>query len=279
MSGKNASRSKSDAQKRAERKRRGTGISTFILVAAIIVLVLALWKLVPILMDYHQSESAYQSLSGDIVDLGGDEEADGETEDEPDWASVRIDFDSLKAINKDVVAWIRFDNTDEVNVDYPILHGTSNDEYLHTNLYGDTFSAGSIFLETANSGDLSDRYNIVYGHNMKNGSMFGTLKKYRRDDSFYDDNQYFTVYTPTAAYRYHIFAYEVVQDDDVVYTVGYGADENFQSLIDKIVSRSQKDTGLHPGSNDRIMTLSTCTSATETERFIVCGVCEDEVSY
>ncbi|MCD8216929.1 MAG: class B sortase, partial [Clostridiales bacterium] len=223
----------------------------------------------------------YEELIGECVAIGEDAEEDADTEDDKgyDWAAVRIDFDSLKAINADVIGWLRFDDTESVPVDYPILYGETNDIYLHTNLYGESYSAGSIFLEAANSPDFSDYYNIIYGHNMKNGSMFGSLKKYRREVDFYESNPYFTIYTETTAYRYQIFSYEEVKDDSEIYTVGYAPDEIYQSLIDTMVAGSMENTGITPDCNDRIVTLSTCTSTGDNYRFVLHAVLVDQAEY
>ncbi len=268
---------------RRKRKKRADVLNAVILVAAIAVMAYSLYKLVPILLDYRMSEDTYQDLIGECVDLGEDIDTDSDSDtgesDSFDWAAVRIDFDSLKAINEDVIGWIRFDDTEAVPVDYPILHGETDDTYLHTNLYGESYSAGSIFLEAANAPDFSDYYNVIYGHNMKNGSMFGSLKKYKREEDFYESNPCFTIYTETAAYRYQIFSYEEVKDDSDIYTVGYAPDEIYQSFIDTMVSGSMKDTGITPDCTDRIVTLSTCTSTGDNYRFVLHAVLINQVDY
>ncbi len=272
------------SRKTARRRRRGNIITLVILLAAVVVLIIALWRLIPIFMDYRQSDEVYQDLQGEVVDLGSDEyELPAESVDEPwndyDWASVTIDFDALWAINSDVVGWIRFDNTEAVNVDYPIMYSSDNDTYLRTDLYGDYHTSGSIFLEAANSPDMSDLYNIIYGHNMRNGTMFGTLRKYRDNEGFYAENPYFTIYTPRGAYRYQIFGYADVSDDSDIYMVGFGPDEAYQQLIYRMISGSLYNTGVVPTVNDRIVTLSTCTAAGDDYRFVVYGVCVDELLY
>ena len=85
-----------------------------------------------------------------------------------------VDWKKLWKTNKDVVGWIKMDS----GADYPILHGDSNEEYLHTDLYGDYNINGSIFVNADNSRDWSDPNTIIYGHRMNNGSMFGSNKKY-----------------------------------------------------------------------------------------------------
>ncbi len=267
----------------SRRRRRANRVSLILLIAALVVLIIALWQLIPILRDYRQSDAVYQDLKGEIVDLGTDMPDDTASdlmpEDSYDWQSVTIDFGALRLINPDVVGWIRFDDTEAVNVDYPILHASDNDTYLRTDLYGDYHTSGSIFLEAANSPDFSDLYNIVYGHNMRNGTMFGTLRKYRDNDGFYEENRYFTIYTPRGAYRYLIFGYGEVREDSEIYAVGFGPDAAYQQLINVMLSTSLRSTGVVPTVTEQIVTLSTCTASGDDYRFVVYGVCVDQILY
>ncbi len=247
-----------------KKRNRGTII---IAIAMIAVIAVAAALLVPILMDYRGTNLEYDALvEGYVEDI------------DADWEKVRIDFDALQKINPDIIGWIRFDDTDAVNVNYPILHADDDDTYLRHDFYGQPHTAGCIFLEAKNSPAFMDYYNIVYGHNMRNGSMFGTLKKYK-EDGFYEENQYFTIYTPYAAYRYKIFAYRDVEDGDPLYSVGYYPGEGYLELIDDMVQNSMKDTGIIPSVTDRIVTLSTCNSIGSRGRFVIHAVCIDRKIY
>ncbi len=261
-------------------KKSFGAVWTIVLVVAVVLIIVSLVELIPVLLDYNKSEQNYRDLVEQYTEDAPEEDPDSTGGDEgtgeEGWASAAIDFDALKQINPDVIGWIRFDDTDAVAIDYPILHADDNETYLRTDLYGESHTAGSIFLEAANDPDFSDCYNIIYGHNMRNGTMFGTLKQYRRDEDFYSANQYFTIYTESAIYRYRIFAYEVVPDDSKIYTAGYAPDEEYQDLIDLMLSISIRDTGITPDITDKIVTLSTCTSAAEDERFVVHAVCVDQ---
>ena len=93
-----------------------------------------------------------------------------------------INEDSLKKISENVVAWITIDDT---NIDYPILQGKDNTEYLNKNPFGEYSLSGSIFLDSRNKPDFSDPYNIVYGHHMSGGFMFGALDYFKKKDYFY----------------------------------------------------------------------------------------------
>ncbi len=264
-----------DRHARRKKRRRRNLLSLILLLAALVVLIFALSRLIPILRDYWQSKNVYESLSGDVLELPDVTEI----EDDRSWAELQINFDALWAINTDVIAWIRFDDLNAVGIDYPVLHGETNDTYLRHDLYGDYHTAGSVFLEAANNEDFSDLYNIIYGHNMRNDTMFGSLKKYRNDEDFYEDNRYFTIYTPEGAYRYEIFGYADVPDDDELYTVGFAADDTYQRFIERLRNISMRDTGIIPDKYDHVVSLSTCTAAGDTYRFVVFGVCVDQELY
>jgi sortase B len=130
-----------------------------------------------------------------------------------------------------------------------------------------------------NQPDFSDYHTIIYGHNMKNGTMFGSLKKYRNEDNFWENNQYFTIYTEDTVYRYQIFSYYNVSDTSNIYTVGFGPGEEFQQFIDGMVASSYENTGISPQSDNHIVTLSTCTSAGDDKRFVIHAVCIEESPY
>lgn len=181
-----------------------------------------------------------------------------------DYHDIKIDFDKLQQINEDITAWILFDNN---KISYPIVQGKDNEEYLYQMADKTKNPAGSIFIDSQCSADFTDSHTILYGHNMKDQSMFGSLKNYYLKEDYYQKNRYFTIYTPTQSLRYEVFAwYEAAADDDV-YQVGFTADEEFSRFIDKILSRRYRNVEIPITQQDRIVTLSTCSSS--GKRFIV----------
>lgn len=111
-------------------------------------------------------------------------------------------FEELLAVNPDVRAWLTMDNT---NIDYPILQGESNLSYINKDVYGDFALSGSIFLDSLNTPDFSDPYNLLYGHHMDGGRMFGDLDKYK-DEKFFDKNDSGTLLLPDRSYNLKVFA-------------------------------------------------------------------------
>lgn len=113
-----------------------------------------------------------------------------------------IDFEALRAINQDVIGWIRIPDTP---IDYPILQGEDNEQYLHTDIEGNDSVAGAIYLDFEDEPDFSSLHNILYGHHMKNGTMFKTIVYYKEQD-FFDQHRDIYIYTPEREIHLKAFA-------------------------------------------------------------------------
>ena len=173
-------------------------------------------------------------------------------------------------MNKEVVGWIRFDNPDKIS--YPIVKGTDNDKYLKTTVEGKRNAAGSIFMDANNAADFTDKNTFIYGHNMKNGSMFGQLRKYKNAD-FYKENPYFYIYTPDGQeVKYQVYAVCIVEDTSDSYNKFYADEDEYVKYLQYIKSLSRYDTGVEASADSQLVSLSTCTNVTETQRLIVHGV-------
>ena len=186
-----------------------------------------------------------------------------------------IDFDELQAINEEVIGWIRISGVKIGGemLSYPIAQGKDNNFYLHRTFKKVDNFAGCIFLNSGNSKFFSDQNSIVYGHNMKNGSMFGLLKN-MRDQENYDRHPYFWIFTPKLIYQYRIFSCATVASVGDPYKTRFTTSD-FQAFLDKCASASEVDNhGMKlDAAKDRIVTLSTCTGDSST-RFICQGVLE-----
>lgn len=251
--------------------------------AGILLITVSLCALVSIGLDYKKEEDVYGQLQASVLQKGTSESTDADSFAEDnggmknqiedadtgeifDYRALQIDFDALKQVNTDITGWILFDNN---GISYPILQGKDNEEYLYTLADKTENKAGSIFLDASCAPDLSDSHTIIYGHNMKNLSMFGKLKNYRIKENYYEENRYFTIYTPENILRYEIFAWYEVGEDDSVYQVGFAADEEFGRFVEQMIERRYQDTGVSAEKKDKIVTLSTCSAA--GRRFVVHG--------
>ncbi len=177
-----------------------------------------------------------------------------------------INFEELLSINTDIIGWLEME---AVDISYPIVQSDDNDYYLHRTFRKQDNFAGSIFLDYLNSPTFSNRNNIVYGHNMKNGSMFGILKQYQ-DQEKYDKSKYFWIYTPTRIYKYEIFSASVVGTYSDSYQIAFSDRDDFKEFLDQAKMQSMIKTTARVSYNDTVVTLSTCTGDSAT-RFIVQG--------
>ncbi|MBE5835615.1 MAG: class B sortase [Butyrivibrio sp.] len=194
-------------------------------------------------------------------------------EDAENWYDMyTVDFATLDTINPDIVGWVVWENED---ISYPILYSGDNSTYLDTSFDGKELDSGSIFIDGRNTFSFDDDHNIVYGHNMKNLSMFGKLRYYKEDDSYYDDHKYIQVILPDRTERYEIFAYNTVKADSIVYNVSYDSVEDYAEFINYICLASYNPTGIYVTTDDKILTFSTCTSS-DDKRFVVHAVKMDE---
>ncbi|MBQ8558641.1 MAG: class B sortase [Tyzzerella sp.] len=251
---------------RGRRKKKSVGqiVSNVVLIIAIGVFLFSAFKLWGIFSEYGKGEEEYASLEDIAITYTKPEE--GEEEEE----TFMVDFAKLEEINPDVVAWIRFDEPSQIS--YPVVKGKDNDKYLKTTFEGKKNSAGTLFVDMYNAGDFSDRNTFIYGHNMKNGSMFGMLRKYKTK-SFGTEHPYFYIYTPDGKVStYQVFAVSVVKDTSESYTKWYNSDAEFQNYINYIRSISGYQTDVEVGTDSKIVSLSTCTNVSDDERLLVHGV-------
>ena len=242
---------------------------TIALIAAIVVFCYAAFNLYHIYTEYKKGTDEYNQIEEMAVterDADSAEVAGPNAQLKP---PIEVDFDKLKSVNEDVVGWIYVDALPDIS--YPIVKGKDNQTYLHQTYEKNYNFAGTIFVDYENSGDFSDCNTLVYGHNMKNGSMFGHLKKFREDDKLYKQDKYFWILTPERNYRYEIISAYTTGVNSDTYTLFKGPGEEFEKYLETIKGYSEiqtDDTDLTI--KDKIVTLSTCTG-NESTRFVVQG--------
>ena len=249
---------------RGKKKKKGGSniVSNIILVIAIVVFAVSAYKLYGIFSEYNKGDKEYQKIQDLVINTDKKDDTKEET--------FSVDFEKLLEMNSDVVGWIRFDEPSEIN--YPVVQGRDNEEYLKRTFEANTNKLGTLFVDVNNPGDFSGRNTFIYGHNMKNGSMFAQLLKYK-DDSFYKEHPYFYIYTPDGKVRtYEIFSAGVVKDTSDSYIMDYADDAAFQTYIDYIKQQSAYPTSAEVTTASKIVSLSTCTNVRDDERFLVHGV-------
>lgn len=177
-----------------------------------------------------------------------------------------IDFEELTKVNPDIAGWLKIRALD---ISYPVVRGEDNDYYLHRTFEREDNFAGCLFMNYENEKDFTDQNTVIYGHNMKNGSMFGKLKQFGEAEVF-NKSKFFWIFTPDFIYQYRIFSAMVVDKVGLTYQIAFTEDE-FRDFVEVAFENSQVDnTGVQVTGEDRVVTLSTCTGDDAT-RFVVMG--------
>lgn len=185
-----------------------------------------------------------------------------------------IDFTKLQTEeNADIYAWIRMDNT---VIDYPVLQHPSDDTfYLMHNVDGSYGYPGCIYSELYNTNTFEDPVTVLYGHNMKNGTMFGALHQFE-DQDFFEQNTSFEIYMPDQTLVYEIVA--ALETDDKRITVWYNFEDEkaYQNYIDELMQGKESELyhfreGVELTTKDKLVVLQTCVSERKSNRYIVVG--------
>lgn len=180
-----------------------------------------------------------------------------------------VDFEGLLQVNEDVVGWICIEDT---KINYPIVQGDDNQYYVSHMADGRANAAGSIFMDCRNAPDFSDRHSVIYGHNMRNGSMFAQISYYKNPE-FLAGHPTGMIMTPEGNFQFEIIAGYVASVDDPAWQVRFDTDEDFLLWLQETMARSIFSSEAVPTAEDRILTLSTCSYEFRNARFVlVCRI-------
>lgn len=174
-----------------------------------------------------------------------------------------VNFEELKKINSEVVGWIYIPGT---IVDYPVVKGQNNDKYLNRLFSGERNKAGAIFMDYRNNLTFTDDNTLIYGHNMKNKSMFHIIKEYGKQE-FYDNHKIIYYYTEDAVYELRVFSAYTVSATDPYTQVDFGSKR--QERIKSFTDRSAINPAYTLLPDAKIVTLSTCSYDYDDARFVV----------
>ena len=182
----------------------------------------------------------------------------------------QIDFESLSAINPDVIGWIIIEDT---NINYPVVQGEDNDFYLTHQFDKTKNRAGCLFLDIENDPDFANQNQIIYGHYTKDKSMFYQLRGYKQQD-FYDAHPTGWLITPSGGYRLHFFSGYVSSVEGDGWQTEFGG-ESFAKWLSARKSKSLFKSDVNPTEEDAVLTLSTCSYEFDNARFVLHAVMED----
>ena len=226
--------------------------------------------------EYAKGDAAYQQvrLIQESSEPFADQasallQTDGEapSEEKQEEQANGVDFTSLERINPDVVGWLAAEGTE---IDYPVVRGKDNKFYLHHLFTGERNKLGSIFMDYRNHSDFSDKNTIIYGHNMKDGSMFSSLTKYK-DQRYYDNFPTMLLYTPVGDFTIELFAGIVVDGNYESVRFDFKDDHDFQNYIDSLKKKSTFESNTIVKADDRIITLCTCSYEFNNARYVLYG--------
>ena len=230
------------------------------------------------IMKYIEEKNAgkeYEEIKEEVTKEVQEEPADtSDAKEAPKMPiEVPVDFAALQQRNPDVYAWIQIPNT---AVDYPILQSsTDNAYYLNHTIDREEKREGAIFTENLNTKTFEDPNTVIYGHDMKNGSMFQSIHNYM-DRSFFDTNRDITIYMPEQILHYKIFAAYLTDNKHLLMNYNFWNQEEYKQYLDSIFSKRDMnafvDTSMEVTNEDKIITLSTCYAGISTQRYLVQAV-------
>ena len=259
------------------------GAFAFVLITLIL---FSLWQIYSIQNDYAKSARRYDELSGAVLATpqppvtavaetptpeklppsppAGEESPLPE---EKEHSPVSVDFDALRQIGGDIIGWICLPDT---VINYPVVQGRDNSYYLDRFPDGSASVGGSIFADYACPSDFSGQNTILYGHNMRDGSMFALIDDYI-DPAFFEAHPLFYLNTPERNYRVEIFAGFTTDPESFVYTTAFAEESDFSAYLNTVCSLSDFASPTEVTPSDRILTLSTCTYSDLDVRYVLFG--------
>ena len=217
----------------------------------------------------EEDPTALQTETTDSAEQSGDSQNPVETAPTVKKSpGIKVNFDLLLDVNSDVVGWLYLKDS---KVSFPVVQGKDNAEYLYWLINGEYNGAGTPFMDFRNSPDYSDRNTIIYGHNMNNGTMFADIHKYT-DQAYYDSHPVIQLLTPNGDYELEIFAGYITGLDADAWQLEFASDEEFEDCLERARDKSAFVSPVIPTAQDRIVTLSTCSSSYLETRFVLLGV-------
>lgn len=241
----NGKRYKNDKIEKKDKKSRKI-LVTIILLFFISMMIFSGIKILNWIKENKQNKDIIEDIAESVTI---DEELDNIDK-------YNVDFESLKRTNSDIIAWIKVNGTD---IEYPVVKTTNNDYYMNHSFDKSYNGAGWVFMDYKDKFDGTDKNMVIYAHNRRDGSMFGTLKNILTEEWQNNEENYIIPFiTENEKAEYQVFSVYRIEKEDYYITTNFGSDTEFQKFIDKIKSRSVKDFGVEVSIEDQILTLSTC---------------------
>lgn len=239
------------------------------IVLLLVLLAVFLYSVIRLLlyyMEYQKQDARYEkAVENYIQELPVTEAA---TSQKAETCPITVDFDALFAESENVVGWLYCEDT---NINYPVMQGEDNDYYLHHSYNGENSKAGAIFADAGNRPDFMDSNTIIYGHHMKNGSMFAHLADWA-DREFFEAHPVMWLLTPEQNYKVELFSGYLTSGTSDRYKIFMGPSQEFDDYLQETAAASDVQTEVEtPGDGHYIM-LSTCEYNYEDARYVLHGI-------
>ena len=237
------------------------GTLCFLVVGFAALAAVSLFQLMSIISTYRQGAQTYDALMRFVVLQPQSAQA------APADRFPEVDFSALREINPDVVAWLILEGT---SINYPVVQGADNIFYLNHMFDGTQNSVGTLFVDSFNTPGFANRNTVIYGHNMRDGSMFSYLIGYQ-SQAFFEEHPKMLLLTPDRNYLIELFAGYTVDVTADSWRVSFADSHDFEGWISEAKRQSDftSDVAINP--SDRVVTLSTCSYAFDNARYVVVG--------
>lgn len=223
--------------------------------------------------NYNKEEKEQEKLNNNLLEtvvITNSQDNQEDNENSKNKLPIEINFEALKNENKDIIAWLYSEGTP---INYPVVQARDNDYYLRRLIDGTYNQAGTIFVDYKNSSNFEDYNTIIYGHNMKNDTMFGTLIKYKNQE-YFNEHQNMYLFTENKNFKIELFAGYITSSESDIYNFPKDMNSN-EKLIKTAKEKSTFKSDVEVNSDDKIITLSTCSYDYENARYVLLGVLRD----
>ena len=243
-------------------KAMGENMKKLLILVFAVIFVYSGWRVYVYQREAERSMEIYSQLEA-YAHVSTDEK--GETE------LPQVDFAALGDVNEDIVAWLYGEGT---VLNYPVVKGEDNSYYLSHLFDGSDNASGCLFLDSRNSSDFSDDNTIIYGHNMKNGTMFAFINQYQ-EQSYYDQHPSMFLLTPNGNFEVHLFAGFLEDVNGNAWQRAFQNENEKIKWLEEARNASTFVSDTIPSKEDKIVTFSTCSNASEDVRYVLMGVLKD----
>lgn len=245
-------------------------LSGVLLLISVSVFIFSSYKLVAYFLERKEASDTYKDYTQKAVSVVSSNTESETEKDENTIPDISVNFDYLKEECEDIIGWIY---SPETIINYPVVKADDNEKYLHRLPDGRYNIAGSIFADFRNNKIGLDLNFILYGHHMKNDSMFGSLLEYR-NQKYYEKHPVMYYYTPEKNYKIELISGFVTLADSDIYSFKR-TDAQMPDFIDKIIKKSNFKSDAEYIEGEKLITLSTCTNTSEDKRYVVIGILKE----